>query len=64
MMMVEATIYADHARKHYPQDLDGLTSPEDIGRRLVTISQSGPRLWCGINILRALGLLHDHEGVQ
>lgn len=63
-MMVEATIYADFARRHYPTDTDGLTSPEEIGRKLVSVAKSGPRLWCGINILRALGLLHDHEVLQ
>lgn len=63
-LMIEATIYANFARKHYPSDTRGLSSPEDIGRHLVSVSSSGPRLWCGINILRALGLLHDHERLQ
>lgn len=51
-------------RRHFPRDLEGLSDPEEIGRRMVTISTSGPRLWSGIRILRALGVLVDHESVQ
>ena len=49
-------------RQRFPSDLEGLSDPEEIGRRMVTISTSGPRLWSGIRILRALGVLVDHEG--
>lgn len=51
-------------RRHVPRDVEGLTDPEEIGRRMVTISRAGPRLWSGIRILRALGVLVDHEKLQ
>jgi hypothetical protein len=51
-------------RKHFPCDVEGMSDPEEIGRRMVTISTSGPRLWSGIRILRALGVLVDHEKIQ
>ena len=41
-------------RRHFPADIEGMTDPEEIGRRLVSVATSGPR-----NLLRALGRLHD-----
>ena len=49
-------------RQHFPRDVEGMSDPEEIGRRMVTVSTSGPRLWSGIRILRALGVLVDHGG--
>lgn len=48
-------------RRHFPADVEGLSDPEEIGRRMVSISTSGPRLWSGIRILRSLGVLVDPD---
>ena len=63
-MSEEAEAYASFARERYPEELEGM-AVEEIGRHLIRTSSSGPRLWCGRNILRDLGLLlPDHERLQ
>lgn len=63
-MSEEAEAYASFARERYPEELAGMTL-EEVGRHLVRTSSSGPRLWCGRNILRSLGLLlPDHGSLQ
>lgn len=57
--------YLRFARHNFKDDLGTRTDPEEVARYLIKISKSGPRLWCGINILRGLGLIHDdHETLQ
>ncbi|MFU0507377.1 hypothetical protein [Pseudaminobacter sp. NGMCC 1.201702] len=47
--------------RHFPADVEGLSDPEEIGRRMIAISTSGPRLWSGIRILQSLGVLVDPD---
>ncbi|MBZ9798731.1 hypothetical protein [Mesorhizobium sp. ES1-4] len=60
--MTEAEELAAFARQRFGDILTGATSPEQIGRLLVTVSLAGPRLWTGIRILRSLGILIDSSG--
>ncbi len=57
--MTEAEELAAFATERFGDVLTGATSPEDIGRLLIKASTAGPRLWTGVRILRALGILVD-----
>jgi len=53
--------YIRYVREHRPDCIAGLTDTEEIGRHRVRIATSGPRLWCGQNILRELGVFAEYE---
>ena len=55
--LTEAEELAEFARERFGDILTGATSPEQVGRMLINASTAGPRLWTGIRILRALGVL-------
>ena len=57
--MTEAEELVEFARKAFPELVPSKTSPEAVGRLLLARSTAGPRLWTGIRILRALGILVD-----
>ncbi|MER8571401.1 hypothetical protein NKG99_06970 [Mesorhizobium sp. M1409] len=57
--MTQAEELAEFARERFGDIVTGAMSPEAVGRLLVTVSTAGPRLWTGIRILRALGILVD-----
>ena len=64
MSVEEAEAYAAFVRERYPEEVAGM-SLEEIGWHLIRTSTSGPRLWCGRNILRGLGpLREDHGSLQ
>ncbi|TGQ83698.1 hypothetical protein EN850_02850 [Mesorhizobium sp. M8A.F.Ca.ET.207.01.1.1] len=54
--MTGAEELALFAEKAFP---DIVPPPEAVGRLLIARSTAGPRLWTGIRILRALGILID-----
>ncbi|MBW8908198.1 MAG: hypothetical protein JF620_04065 [Mesorhizobium sp.] len=62
--MTEAEELAAFAVERFGDILTGATSPAEIGRLLVKASTAGPRLWTGIRILRALGVLVDGVRIQ
>lgn len=56
--MTDAEEMAAYAREHF-----GVTgTPLEIGRALVAKYSAGPRSWCGVRILRSLGILVDGSG--
>lgn len=63
-MNEEVESYIRYVREHWPECIEGLTDPAEIGKigkRLVSIATSGPRLWAGQNILRELGVFAEYE---
>ncbi|MBU2145865.1 MAG: hypothetical protein KKD02_05925 [Alphaproteobacteria bacterium] len=53
--MTDAEQMAAYAREHF--GMNG--TPLEIGRALVAKYSAGPRSWCGVRILRSLGILID-----
>ncbi|MFD2054196.1 hypothetical protein ACFSQT_14165 [Mesorhizobium calcicola] len=62
--MTEAEELTDFARERFGDVVTGAMSPEQVGRLLINTSTAGPRLWTGINILRALGILVDGSSLS
>ena len=57
--MTEAEELAVFAEEAFPDIAPTCLSPEAVGRILIARSTAGPRLWTGLRILRALGILVD-----
>lgn len=55
--MTNAERWTAYARKHYSNVFSADATPEEIGRALLRVSNAGPRMWTGLNLLRALGVL-------
>lgn len=60
--MTDAEAMTAFARKHFANEIGELTNAEEIGRLLVTRYTVGVRLWCGMRILRSLGVFVEQDG--